>query len=106
MPGLRIVVLNNQGGRIFGMIDGPKNRKEAGKYFIGKQTLQAASVAKEFGFRYYKCTAGDNHDKQINDFFEQSDKPKLFEFISDPVLDKTDYEKFIIELKSKYETAI
>ena len=53
-----------------------------------------------------KCTAGDNHDKQINDFFEQSDKPKLLEFISDPVLDKTDYEKFIIELKSKYETAI
>jgi 2-succinyl-5-enolpyruvyl-6-hydroxy-3-cyclohexene-1-carboxylate synthase len=106
LKGFRVVVLNNQGGRIFGVIDGPKKRKEVSEYFIGKQNMQASYVADEFGFKYYRCAAGENYTGAIKDFFSKSEKPKLLEFISNPVLDKSEYEAFLNELKKHYDTTI
>lgn len=106
LKGFRVVVLNNQGGRIFGVIDGPKKRKEVSEYFIGKQNIQASHVADEFGFKYYRCVSGENFNGALKDFFSKSEKPKLLEFISNPVLDKSEYEAFMNELKKHYDTTI
>ena len=50
---LRIIVLNNHGGGIFRMIDGPSKHAELEEFFETKQTLKAASLAHEFNLEYF-----------------------------------------------------
>ena len=54
LPNLRIIVLNNHGGSIFNMIDGPADLPEKEEYFITRQSLTAKHMAAEFGFDYLK----------------------------------------------------
>ena len=63
LPNLRIVLLNNHGGIIFKMIDGPGSVPEADEYFITKQTLNAKKLCEEFDFEYLKL---DNKRKVKN----------------------------------------
>ena len=50
---LRIIVLNNHGGGIFRMLDGPSKQAELEEYFETKQPLKAASLAHEFDLEYF-----------------------------------------------------
>ena len=55
-PNLRIIVLNNQGGGIFDIIEGPSSLPEAQEYFITRQQLTAEKAAAEFGLAYFCAT--------------------------------------------------
>ncbi len=52
IPNLRVAILNNHGGIIFNMIDGPAGRHEVDEYFVTHQPLNAKSMADEFGVSY------------------------------------------------------
>lgn len=52
LPNLRIVVLNNGGGGIFRMIDGPRGLPETDEYLVTRQQLSARSAAQDAGFTY------------------------------------------------------
>lgn len=52
-PNLRIVVLNNHGGGIFRMIDGPSKHAELEEFFETKQPLKAAALAHEYDLEYF-----------------------------------------------------
>ncbi len=49
---LRIIVLNNQGGGIFSLIDGPSQLPELNELFVTYQTGQVRSVADEYHLGY------------------------------------------------------
>jgi 2-succinyl-5-enolpyruvyl-6-hydroxy-3-cyclohexene-1-carboxylate synthase len=49
---LDIFILNNHGGGIFGMINGPKQLPEAKEFFITEQKLKAENTAKDFNLPY------------------------------------------------------
>jgi 2-succinyl-5-enolpyruvyl-6-hydroxy-3-cyclohexene-1-carboxylate synthase len=49
---LRILVLNNHGGGIFRLIDGPKHLPESAPYFVTEQRLTAQASAEDMGLRY------------------------------------------------------
>ena len=53
---LRIVMMNNGGGNIFRIIDGPSKQEELESHFVTHQTRTAESLAKESGIRYLKAT--------------------------------------------------
>ncbi|MCP9767207.1 2-succinyl-5-enolpyruvyl-6-hydroxy-3-cyclohexene-1-carboxylic-acid synthase [Lacihabitans sp. LS3-19] len=53
---LRIVVINNAGGNIFRIIDGPSKQQELESHFVTKQTRMAKSLSLEAGVRYYKAS--------------------------------------------------
>ena len=53
---LRIVVINNAGGNIFRIIDGPSKQQELESHFVTKQTRTAKSLSLEAGVSYYKAT--------------------------------------------------
>ncbi|MBP6619116.1 MAG: 2-succinyl-5-enolpyruvyl-6-hydroxy-3-cyclohexene-1-carboxylic-acid synthase [Leadbetterella sp.] len=53
---LRIVMINNSGGNIFRIIDGPSKQEELESHFVTHQTRTAESLAKESGIRYLKAT--------------------------------------------------
>jgi 2-succinyl-5-enolpyruvyl-6-hydroxy-3-cyclohexene-1-carboxylate synthase len=55
-PNLRIIVLNNHGGGIFRLIDGPKNLPELNEYFVTHQPARAEATARDLGLAYWAAT--------------------------------------------------
>jgi len=49
-PNLKIIVLNNGGGGIFRLIDGPSDLPERETYFSTKSNRTCENMAREFGF--------------------------------------------------------
>jgi len=79
MPNLRVAILNNHGGIIFRMIDGPAGRHETDEYFVARQPLNAKSLASEFGFGYDALSAPKRWRNSIKSFFEFDGKAKIME---------------------------
>lgn len=82
MPNLRIILLNNHSGGIFRLIDGPKNQPELEEYFETRQTLNAKSLAQEFGFAYTLVQNKTELETGIQDLFSPGVRPKLLEIQS------------------------
>jgi 2-succinyl-5-enolpyruvyl-6-hydroxy-3-cyclohexene-1-carboxylate synthase len=82
IPNLRIAVLNNHGGIIFKMIDGPSGRHEAGEYFMTQQNLTAKPLANEFGIGYELLDSARKWKNSFKHFFEFDGKPKILELES------------------------
>jgi 2-succinyl-5-enolpyruvyl-6-hydroxy-3-cyclohexene-1-carboxylate synthase len=83
MPNLRIILLNNHSGGIFRLIDGPKNQPELEEYFETRQTLNAKSLAQEFGFAYTLVQNKTELETGIQDLFSAGVRPKLLEIQSE-----------------------
>lgn len=79
MPNLRIVILNNHGGGIFRLIDGPSKQPELEEFFETKQKLVASHLAAEFGFHYALVRNQEELEAAIQTFYEPSLKPKIIE---------------------------
>jgi len=89
VPNLRIILLNNHGGGIFRMINGPGRQPELEEYFETKQQLEAENTARDFGMDYYRVDLKNKGAQQeleglLPGFFtESSQHVKLLEIISD-----------------------
>lgn len=81
---LRIIVLNNAGGGIFGMIKGPKSQGSYEKLFQTKQPLTAKLTAKEYGFEYAAAKGEEELEYELKQFFKPSTSAKILEVFSDP----------------------
>lgn len=98
LPHLFVVVLNNHGGIIFNLIDGPANLPEAEEYFVTRQMLRAASLANEFGFRY-----SNGNSAVWKEFFKPGNVTKIHELESAQSLNKSKFEAFRKHIKNSYE---
>jgi 2-succinyl-5-enolpyruvyl-6-hydroxy-3-cyclohexene-1-carboxylate synthase len=98
LSNLHVVILNNHGGIIFNLIDGPANLPETEEYFITRQELDARHLADEFGFKYF------NNKKDLNDFFSQDASVKVFELESSQALNKKIFEEFKTHIRKSYGT--
>lgn len=103
MPNLRVLLLNNHGGIIFKMIDGPGENPEADEYFITHQKLNAKHVCEEFGMEYLKCDNKRKLKNLLEDFFTLDKKPKVLEMESDLTVNKTLFEDLKQKIKKSYE---
>lgn len=93
----RIVLINNSGGGIFKIIPGP-GTTNAAKYFETPHCLTAEHLAKTYEFEYQKAFATEIVERELDGFFENSEKPKILEIFTpsaenDVVL--KEYFKFI-----------
>ncbi len=79
---LRIIVLNNHGGGIFDLIDGPSNLPEKDEFFITKQNLKAKNLAEEFGLKYYHCASIEGLSNGLTKFWVQDGNAKILEIES------------------------
>ncbi len=104
VPNLRVVVLNNQGGAIFSMIDGPGNLPEAPTYFITSQKLTARHLADEYGFDYLKLDSLRKMKNLLKDFFEFDGRTKILEIITSPGEPQKIMEQFKLQIKNSYDT--
>ena len=93
----RIIIINNSGGGIFRIIPGPKDTN-AIKYFETPHCLTAEYLCKMHQLEYQKAYSTETVTKELNRFFETSEKPKILEIFTpsaenDLVL--KDYFKYI-----------
>ncbi len=102
-PNLRILLLNNHGGLIFKMIDGPGDAPEADEYFVTNQTLNARHLCAEFGIDHLKLDNKRKLKNFIPDLFDLDGKPKILEFESELSLNKTLFENLKQKIRKSYE---
>jgi 2-succinyl-5-enolpyruvyl-6-hydroxy-3-cyclohexene-1-carboxylate synthase len=91
---LRIILINNSGGGIFRMIDGPSSQPELEEYFATSQKLNARSLANEFGMKYLESYDSVSLSKNLKNLYQDSEKPSVLEIFTNPVLDKEELKKF------------
>lgn len=80
---LRIIVLNNHGGGIFDIIDGPSSQAEHEDYFLTNQPLTAKPLAEEFGLKYYHCKSVEGLSKGLDKFWVRDGNAKILEIETD-----------------------
>jgi 2-succinyl-5-enolpyruvyl-6-hydroxy-3-cyclohexene-1-carboxylate synthase len=79
VPNLKIVVLNNHGGGIFRLIEGPKEQPELEELFVTQQPLSAANTCKDFNIKYLRCSGKKDLKVKLNALFEPNDHISLLE---------------------------
>jgi 2-succinyl-5-enolpyruvyl-6-hydroxy-3-cyclohexene-1-carboxylate synthase len=103
LPNLRVVLLNNHGGIIFKMIDGPGSVPEADEYFITKQVLNAKKLCEEFDLEYLKLDNKRKVKNLIKDFFDTDKRTKVLELETDIVHNKEIFDNLKKQIRKGYE---
>jgi 2-succinyl-5-enolpyruvyl-6-hydroxy-3-cyclohexene-1-carboxylate synthase len=82
---LRIVVLNNHGGGIFDIIEGPNQleREQLETYFLTPQPLTARRTAQDHGLRYLHAAGAAELTSLLPAFFAGDAGPALLEIETD-----------------------
>ena len=76
---LRIILLNNHGGGIFRIIDGPNKQAELADYFETVQTMNAKNTADDAGLEYFFANTNESFESYLTDFLSNEGKSKLLE---------------------------
>lgn len=98
LPNLHVIVLNNHGGIIFNLIDGPSSLPEAEEFFITRQALRARPLAEEFGYAY-----SEGMHPRWKDFFQPGSTTKIHELESSQSQNKSIFEAFRKHIRKHYE---
>ena len=100
IPGnLRIIILNNHGGGIFRLIDGPSNLPELDEYFETNQNLLAKNTAHDFGMDYFFSNDLISLEDNIGKFLKEDGKAKILEIETNSQINKTIFDKYISQFK-------
>jgi 2-succinyl-5-enolpyruvyl-6-hydroxy-3-cyclohexene-1-carboxylate synthase len=91
---LRVVLLNNHGGHIFRMIDGPGQQPELETYFETDQPLTAERTAADAAMQYMACSRVADVPGLLLDFFLPSNKAKLLELKTDKLVNQAGFRQF------------
>jgi len=91
---LKVIVMNNHGGGIFRLIDGPKQQPELDQYFDTFQNLTAENTAKDFGMRYLYKNADEDLSSILSDFFTAESGKAILEIRSDKRINQEAFEAF------------
>lgn len=104
VPNLRVVLVNNHGGIIFNMIDGPANLEQSAEYFVTKQQLTAKHLAQEFGIEYIELDTAKKTKNNLKNFLEFDGKTKILEITSDQTIAREAFNLYKSIIKKGYAT--
>jgi 2-succinyl-5-enolpyruvyl-6-hydroxy-3-cyclohexene-1-carboxylate synthase len=80
---LRILLINNKGGAIFGMIPGPSETKAYEEFFVTRQNRQAQQIAAVHGIGYKMVQNNLALEKVLPSFVDKNlNAPMILELIS------------------------
>lgn len=102
VPNLKIVVLNNHGGGIFRLIDGPRQQPELEELFVTKQELSAKNTAKDYGMKYLYCNNSEDLDIKLIELFKPNDQISLLEIEFRGNMENI-YQELKSSIKNSYE---
>lgn len=81
VPNLRIVLVNNGGGGIFNIIQGPRSSKQNKNYFVAAHEFNAKDLCRAFHVEYFSADSIQSVETVLDDFysFDQDGGIKLLE---------------------------
>jgi len=94
MANLRIIVLNNGGGGIFRMIDGPARLPELETWFETRHERKAKEIAGLYGWKYIAASDEEALDAGLQDLYLPGEGPALLEIFSNPSVNKSVFQVF------------
>jgi 2-succinyl-5-enolpyruvyl-6-hydroxy-3-cyclohexene-1-carboxylate synthase len=80
---VRIIIFNNSGGGIFGILDGAKDLPELNEFMVTKQTFRAKNTALDAGIDYFEANDWNELNLHIQHFLAPSDRAKILEIFTD-----------------------
>ena len=99
-PGnLRVIILNNHGGGIFRMIEGPSKQPELKTFFETDQKLKAENTASDFQLDYYFCKDLSGLKINFPHLLVDDGKSKILEIETNSQINKTIFDKYISQFK-------
>lgn len=101
---LRILLLNNHGGLIFDVLEGPSSLPEAREYFITRQALNARKLCEEFGFTHMSLDDHAGGDVFLRFVSAKEQKTMVLEYESDTTHNKEAFERLKTKIKKSYES--
>lgn len=97
---LKIIVINNKGGSIFRIIDGPAQLEELEPFFEVKHDLNAEHIAKTFGIDYYFCNNESNLKTHLDTVYnEKASSASILEISTDNKLNPDILKRYFKHLK-------
>lgn len=93
-PNLRIVLLNNDGGHIFRMIDGPSRQPELETFFETPHGYTAERTAADAHLTYQSCDSLEKLATLLPDFFRRTTTAKLLELRTDKQLNQAQFQRY------------
>lgn len=91
---LRVLILNNSGGVIFQMINGPKKLESFDNFFRTKQANKADLLALEYGLSYFFANDLDSLNVSMKPFVNDSG-PAILEVFTDPDVSESRYKALL-----------
>ncbi len=98
-PNLRVIVLNNGGGGIFKLIDGPGNlpNEELETYFFTPHALNARNTAADHHLAYFHAATRSELQHLLPDFFAPAAKAAILEIPTDSEVNAQVFQQFKIQ---------
>ena len=93
-PNLRIIVLNNGGGNIFKMIDGPAQQPEVNEFFVTNQNQSAYASCLSASIEYFEAANFDLLSSNLKKFYSESNAPKLLEIFTDSETNQSEWKRY------------
>jgi 2-succinyl-5-enolpyruvyl-6-hydroxy-3-cyclohexene-1-carboxylate synthase len=81
----KIILVNNKGGNIFRIIDGPSENDLTEKYFEAKQDMNAEHICRQFQVSYLKASNEKELTSLLPGFFKEGIRPTVLEVFTDNI---------------------
>ncbi|MBX2916520.1 MAG: 2-succinyl-5-enolpyruvyl-6-hydroxy-3-cyclohexene-1-carboxylic-acid synthase [Cyclobacteriaceae bacterium] len=104
LPHLRVVVINNNGGVIFNLIDGPGQVAAKDEFFVTHQLLTAQHLANEFNHVYLSASTEKELTDALKEFYTFDGQAKILEIKSDQLTATQAFNEFKQTIKNSYAT--
>jgi len=103
LPNLRVVVINNHGGVIFNLIDGPGQVAAKDEFFVTRQNLSADHLTREFGFVHLPVSTPSELNAALKEFLTFDGRTKILEIKSNQADATTAFQEFKHSIKNSYD---
>lgn len=98
----KIILVNNNGGGIFRIIDGPSSTGQLEKYFQAKHSQTAEHICKAFNIGYEAVSDDNELQNALSSFFDTSEnsRPELLEVFTDATINDSVLKKYFKDAKT------
>jgi 2-succinyl-5-enolpyruvyl-6-hydroxy-3-cyclohexene-1-carboxylate synthase len=96
----KIILINNKGGNIFRIIDGPSDEEITKKYFEAQQEMNAEHLCLQFGLSYITVRNENELKNEIVEFLKITNKPGVLEIFTDNIISPQALKNYFNHLKS------
>jgi 2-succinyl-5-enolpyruvyl-6-hydroxy-3-cyclohexene-1-carboxylate synthase len=101
-PNLRVVLVNNHGGGIFRLIDGPRQQPELAEFFETTQVLSAENLCRDFDLRYLPVWSFAELEAALPVFFAAESGAAVLEIFTDSETNAAFFEEYRTAVKQAF----